>query len=122
MNCRRKKSIFRILSIFIIATITMGCSFTTGNIGHSVQTQVHLSQANFDVIKSATGEAKADYFFGIGPSEQNLTAQAKRDMINKAGIKGSQALINITTDIKSSGFFVWRQKKVYVSAEVIQFK
>ncbi|RJP47603.1 MAG: hypothetical protein C4548_00710 [Desulfobacteraceae bacterium] len=37
-------------------------------------------------------------------------------------LKGPQALVNVTTDIKYSGFFFWRQKKVYVSADVVQFK
>ena len=99
-----------------------GCSMTNGYLDHSIQTEVQLGQANFDVVKSVTGEAQAEYYFGIGPSQQDLFAQAKRNMIAKAGLKGSQALINVTTDIKVSGFLFWCQKKVYVSAEVVQFK
>ena len=99
-----------------------GCSITDGSIGHSVQTQVQLSQANFDVIKSVTGEAKATYIFGIGPSLQNLLAQAKGEMLGKANLKGPQALINFSTDVKYSGFFCYRSKTVYVSAEVVEFR
>ena len=114
--------LFRSLVILLAGFMLTGCSITDGNIGHSVQTQVHLSQANFDILKSVTGEAKASYFFGIGPSLQNLVAQAKGDMIGKANLKGPQALINFTTDVKYSGFFCFRSKTVYVSAEVIQFR
>jgi len=111
-----------LLSVLAIGIMATGCSTTGGYIGHSIQTEVQLGQANFDVVKSVTGEAQADYYFGIGPSQQDLLAQAKRDMIAKAGLKGSQAVVNVTTDIKRSGFLFWLQKKAYVSAEVVQFK
>ena len=121
MNNVRKLFVI-IFSIFAIVVIVTGCSTTCGYIGHSIQTEVQLGQANFDVVKSVTGEAQADYYFGFGPSQQDLFAQAKRDMIGKANLKGSQALVNITTDIKVSGFIFWCQKKAYVSAEIVQFK
>jgi hypothetical protein len=116
------KLVVVVISLFSVIIMTTGCSITDGCIGQSIQTQVQLSQANFDVIKSVTGEASATYFFGIGPSQQNLLAQAKGDMIGKAGLEGSQALINVTTDIKHTGFIFYRSKTAYVSAEVVQFK
>lgn len=113
----------RIIGLGLVMLIAMltGCSLTNGYVGHSIMTEVQLNQANFDVIKSVTGEAQANYFLGIGPSEQDLYGRAKRDMLNKAQLKGSQAMINVTTDTKLSGFIFWRQQKVYVSGEVIQF-
>lgn len=119
---RLHKSLVLLLSVFAICIMATGCSMTGGYIGHSIQTEVQLGQANFDVVKSITGEAQADYYFGIGPSQQDLLAQAERNMIAKAGLRGSQALVNVTTDIKRTGFLIWSQKKVYVSAEVVQFK
>ena len=111
-----------VLGALVIGIMTTACSTTVGYIGHGIQTEVHLSQANFDVIKSVTGEAQADYYFGIGPTNQNLLYQAKQDMSAKAGLKGSQAFINVTTDITRKWFFFWREKKVVMSAEVVQFK
>ena len=111
-----------VLIVLVIGIMATGCSTTGGYIGHSIQTEVQLSQANFDVIKSVTGEAQADYYFGIGPTNQNLLAQAKRNMNAKAGLKGSQAFINVTTDITRRSFLFWREKKAVVSAEVVQFK
>ncbi|MFP4531641.1 MAG: DUF6567 family protein [Desulfobacterales bacterium] len=100
-----------------------GCSTTHGNIGHSIVTSVQLSQANYTVLKTVSGSAKADYAFGIGPSEQDLRAQAKREMISKADLVGKpRALANVTTDVKRSCFLIWRQIKVDVTGEVIEFK
>jgi len=112
------------LSILVLASMALftGCSTTNGYMGHGSQTQVQLSKANFDVIKSVEGEASSNHFLGIGPTDQNLIAQAKRNMLKKAHLSGSQALANITTDIKSTWFLFWRQKKVYMSADIIQFK
>jgi hypothetical protein len=120
MNVRK---LVVVLVVFAVAIIMTGCSTTTGYLGHTVTTEVQLSQANFDVIGSVTGEAEANYFIGFGPSKQNIVGQAKRDMINKANLKGSQALVNVTTDVKYSWFPIfWRQQKAYVSAEIVEFK
>ena len=95
---------------------------TSGYLGHSIQTEVQLNQANFDVIKSVTGEAEADYFFAITSNDESLFARAKRNMIKNANLKGAQALVNVTTDVVITQSFFWREKKVIVSAEVVQFK
>ena len=109
-----------LLSVLAISILATGCSRTGGYLHH--MTEVQLGQANFDVVKSVTGEASANYFLGIGPSQQDLFAQAKRDMVAKAGLEGSQALVNITTDTKISWFLLWRQREVSMSADVVQFK
>jgi len=117
------KKVFKVLLFtLLLAGFVSGCSFTRGNIGHSITTDVQLSEANFKVLDSVSGEATADYFFGIGPSDQNLLSQAKRDMLSKAGlVGGAKAIINVTTDTKYSGFILWRSRTAYVSAEVIEF-
>jgi hypothetical protein len=120
MNIRKLIVVFGVFSIGMIMT---GCSASNGFIGHSITTEVQLNQANFDVVRSVNGEASANYFLGFGPSQQNMIGQAKREMINKAKLKGSQALVNVTTDVKYSWFpIIWRQQKAYVSAEIVQFK
>ena len=119
MNIRKLVVVFGVFSIGMIMT---GCSMTNGSIGNAIVTEVQLNQANFDVLRSVTGEASASYFLGIGPSKQNLYATAKQDMLRKAKLKGSQALVNITSDKKNSGFIIWSQQKIYVSAEIVQFK
>ena len=110
------------ISVLAIAITGTGCSTTDGYIGHSIITNVQLGQANFKVVKSVTGEATADYFLMIGPSEQDLLGRAKRDMIARAKLTGSQAVVNVTTDIQEMGFLIWKQKKAYVSGDIIQFE
>ena len=106
-----------------ICSLIAGCSTTEGYLGHSICTDVQLNQANYVVLRSVTGTAEASYFFGIGPSEQDLLGCAKRDMIEKAQlIGGSKAVINVTTDIKYKWFLIWHHVKAYVSGEVIEFK
>jgi hypothetical protein len=113
-----------IQSILVLGLITVftGCSIRDGYMGHQVQTQVQLNKANFDVIKSIEGEATANYFLGIGLSKENLIARAKKDMLNKANLHGSQALVNITTDIKSAWFLIGRKETIYMSANIVEFK
>ena len=110
------------LSLLAILLVS-GCSTTAGFVGHSINTEVQLSQKNFKVITSVTGEASASYIFGFfGPSKQNLLDQARRDMIKKAKLVGtSNAVINVTTDIQVTWNPISTKKTAYVSAEVIQF-
>ena len=109
--------------VLLCSAFIAGCSATDGYIGHSIVTEVQLHQANYTIVKSVTGTATADYFFGIGPAEQDLMGQAKRDMLNKAQLRGSQAVINVTTDSKLTIFaLIWREQTAYVSADVIEFK
>ena len=107
-----------------IATMIMGCSVTSGGIGHSIITEVQLNQNNFKVIKSVTGEATATYVFGVlGPSKGNLLDRARRDMIQQAGLVGtSNAVINVTTDIMQNWNPIFTTKVAYVSGEVVQFR
>ena len=106
------------------ATTIMGCSVSVGNIGHGIKTEVHLGRNNFEVIKSVTGEATAQYLFGVfGPSKGNILDQARRDLVEKAKLVGtSNALINVTTDMRTELDFPFVNKTAYVSGEVIRFK
>ena len=117
------KKVFTVLLFAALLTgFLSGCSMTRGNIGHSITTNVQLNEANFKVLGSVFGEAQVNYIFGIGPSDQDLLSQAKIDMLSKADlVGGAKAIVNVTTDVQRTGFLIWRQKKAYVSAEVIEF-
>ena len=105
----------------------------SGYMGHSTNTQVVLSEANFKIINTVKGEATATYFIGIGPFNDRLYSRAKRDMLENANLAGggnkSRALINITTDEQIRYFAwpwpplpFWFSKTVYITADVIEFK
>jgi hypothetical protein len=42
-------------------------------------------------------------------------------MLTNAGLTGAQAVVYVTTDVQAKAFLFWRQKKVYVPAEVVEF-
>lgn len=103
-----------------------GCGVTTGNIGHQINTNVNLSQANFKVLGITSGTASATYFLGIGPSRANLFSMARRGMVIEANLVNKEqkprAIINVTTDIRHTGIFpIVYTQKIFVSGEVIEF-
>ena len=116
-----------ILSLAILIT---GCSFVpNGYLGHTTNTQVVLSEANYKIIGRVTGEASAINVLGfrVG-STAPLYADAKKDMMKEVDINynnKSIALINFTSDeqIKYIWFYLpfMTEKTVYVSADVIEF-
>ena len=98
--------------------------------GHSTNTQVVLSEANYKIITTVKGEATAHFIMGIGPFNNRLYSRAKKDMLKNANLAGggnkSRALINLVTDTQYRYIYFyfpfWFSKTIYVSADVIEFK
>ena len=113
--------------ILTLAILTTGCSLMPGGyLGHTTNTQVVLSEANYKIIGSATGEASAMTVLGIGILSNPLYAEAKKQLMKKVSSQNlhnkSIALINFTSDeqIMHLGNLMM-QKTVYVSADIIEF-
>ena len=127
-----KKNIKKLLITFSILLLVNNCGFMPeGYLGHSTNTQVILSEANYKIINSVRGEATATFILGVGPFNDRLYSRAKRDMLENANLAGggnkSRALINITTDEQIKyimfGYLpLWFSKTVYITADVIEFK
>ena len=127
-----KKNIKKSLIIFSLLLLVNNCGFMPqGYLGHSTNTQVILSEANYKIINSVRGDATATFILGVGPFNDRLYSRAKRDMLENANLAGggnkSRALINITTDEQIKYFILfyfplWFSKTVYMSADVIEFK
>ncbi len=125
-NLRKSSIILTLLVLF------NNCGFPPqGYLGHSTNTQVVLSEANYRIINTVKGQATATYILGIGPFNDRLYSRAKNNMIKNANLAGggnkSRALINITTDEQIRYFLLiyfplWVSKTVYVTADVIEFK
>ena len=124
-----------IKKIFIVCTLLLfvtSCGWIpSGYMGHSTNTQVILSEANYKIINTVRGEATAHFVLGIGPFNNRLYSRAKKDMLESANLAGggnkSRALINIVTDTQIRYFIFpyipwWFSKTVYVSADVVEFK
>ena len=126
-----KKNIKKLLIIFPLLLLVNNCGFMPqGYLGHSTNTQVILSEANYKIINSVRGDATATFILGVGPSNNRLYSRAKKDMLENANLAGggnkSRALINIATDeqIRFVWFYIpfWFSKTVYITADVIEFK
>ncbi len=88
--------------ILIGITLLAGCagthSLTMSPIANAPS--VDLSQNNFRVVKYVEASASCTYVFGIGGlSQKALRQNAVADMMLKANLKGSQAVINIVTKV-----------------------
>ena len=104
-----------------MALAVTACATQYGNIDHQIETPVVLSRANFKVIGSVTGEATRNYFFNVGGWDQGLYEEAWHNLIKKAHLTGTRAIINVTTDIKGEKAAFWGAKTVYLSGDVIEF-
>ena len=123
----KKTLIFLFISIFLTS-----CGLIPyGYMGHSTNTQVVLSEANYQVVATVTGEASSNVILGFGPSNKKLYARAKSDLYetlhNRIDLKGkSYALTNITEDTTINYFIAWIvpiyfKKTVIMTADVIVF-
>lgn len=94
----------------------------TGNL-NSQNTQVILSEKNYEVQDRVEGKANATYIFGIGGlSKKSLLESAKNEMYQNANLQGgSKALINETFSTKTSFFLFFWKHQVNASADVIEF-
>ena len=119
-----KRNLFIFASLALVS-LTTSCANYNGLIKNenNQSTQVVLSQNNFTVVESITGEATATYVFGIGGLSKNaLIQEARTQMVQKAKLNGtSKAIINEKVEIKTSLLPIVNKVRVNVSAEVIEF-
>lgn len=116
------------IKCFLIAVVSLfmltGCGFTsnlTQNINEN-QTSVVLSQANFHVVKTVDTKVSSTYFLGLGGlSKRALKNNAIAELTKKAGLTGSQALINVTVKSSVKTVLIWNQVTFYAEATVIEF-
>ena len=94
----------------------------THNLNQNV-TNVDLSQNNYTVIKTVTGEAEAKYILGFGGlKKRSLMELAKKEMITEAEMDGkSRALTNVTVEVYVKSYLFVTHRKVVVSGQVVEF-
>jgi len=118
----------KILIITFLLFFCLSCAYVpSGYLGHSTNTQVVLSESNYEIIASVRGQSEAVVILGLILSNHKLYEKAKsnlyRKLHNSVELKGkSYALINMTSD-ESFSFFppIYAKKTVVVSADVIVF-
>jgi len=120
------KSSIKIISGFFILTILSSCGYNHMNVLNHNQnnTQVELSQKNFEVVGEVKGNAEVNYvlIFG-GRKKQELYNTAYSEMLEKANLVGeSKVLSNIITEEHIGGippFYFTRT--LTLKANVIEF-
>ena len=119
------KKLFVLASICLAVLLVSSCgassSLTVNE--NQLQTNVVLSQNNFTVVKTVTGEASSSYVFGIGGSKQaQAQASALHQMIQNAELTGSQAIVNTTVSFHEETVLgVWVKLTAYAVGTVIEF-
>lgn len=117
-----KSIIVAIFAVLLVSSCGVSSNLTANK--NLNQTNVVLSQNNFEVVKTVSAEVSATYVFGMGGiGKRAMKANAVAELTKEAGLTGSQALVNIT--VKQSGISILGvYSKMYFIAEgtVIEFK
>lgn len=114
--------------LFFAVVVTMvlsSCGFTQNAITNENQNQtsVVLSQANYQVVGTVTGESTQTYVLGIGGlSKKSMEQAAVSDMYKNANLKGSQAIINANVHFRIESYVFWTNVKACAQGTVIEFK
>lgn len=118
----------KLLIICAFAAVTMsftGCIGAAATIsGNRTQTQVVLSEGNFEVVGQAYGEATATYICGIGGlSKKALYNNAINEMSKNANLTGPQTLTNTTVHFSVAMWTPFYVKTTCsATANIVEFK
>lgn len=110
----------------VVAISVSSCGImnnATSNV-NSVQTEVVLSQNNYNVVGTVSAEATQTYIIGIGGlSKKALERNAVAQLTEKANLKGSQAVVNVTTHIQVKMITPFYLKRTVVAkGTIVEFK
>ena len=119
-----KKLLSKVVMAVAAVILLSGCGMNMNLVNnHNLnQTNVVLAQKNFHVVKTVEAKVSATYVFGIGGlSKKALHDNAVAELTKKAGLTGSQALVNVT--VHNSGKIILCYSKVtcYAEGTVIEF-
>lgn len=121
-----KPRISIILAAVAACLMATSCSISYENTKNASlwQTNIQLNSDNYRIVKQISGESSATYIFGIGGlSKKALTESAISDMLDNAGLTGSQAIINTTYYVKTVNIVspIYFKRTAYATAYVIEF-
>lgn len=111
------------LCIGVLLVSSCGASSNMTFNQNQMQTNVVLSQNNFTVVKTVTGEASSSYVFGIGGRKQaEAKTSAMNQMIQNAELTGSQAIVNTSISIHEQTVLgIWFKVTAYAVGTVVEF-
>ena len=116
------------LNYFAVCSVTAlllsGCTINRAPFQeHPVMTEVQLNQANYRIVGEVEGYSRQIYIFGIGGlSQASLKQNAITDMYKNANLKGSQAIVNISTALTFSTVLgIYSSKRAIARGTIIEF-
>ena len=88
------------------------------------QTEVILSQNNFNVVGTAEGSYTVHYVFGLGGSSKSaIRENAVQQMYKNANLRGSQTIINVSSSTSRRSILgIYVEKTVTAYGTIIEFK
>tara|TARA_B110000503_G_scaffold139824_1_gene229160 strand:- start:763 stop:1131 length:369 start_codon:yes stop_codon:yes gene_type:complete len=121
-----KKIITSSFAIVVLVMITSCSSYRPAvyNFTNS-ETQVVLSENNFETNGRVSGTVTARYIFGIGGLlRKGLAGEATTKMYDEANLTGSQIIIDKHIEFRTSNFIpgIWGSIKATATGTLIEFK
>lgn len=118
---------FKALLLAVAAVLLVSSCGLTANLTSNLnlnQTDVVLTQNNFEIVKTVSTEVSATYICGIGGlSKKALQSNAVAELTKKAELKGSQALTNVTVKQNIETYLGVYTKVTYLAeGTVVEFK
>lgn len=114
---------FLVASICLMAMTSCGISSQMTINENQNQTQVVLSQNNYEVIGSVSASQSASYVLGIGGlSKKALESNAMAEMYENAHLTGSQAIVNPSVSTSVEEYLVFTRVTVFARGTIVEFK
>lgn len=118
-----KKALLILSVIFTMMLSSCGFTHHAAYNENQNQTSVVLSQANYNVVGTVTGECCQFYVLGFGGlSKKSMEQSALGEMYQNANLKGSQAIINTNVFFRVESYVVCSKVKAIATGTVIEFE
>lgn len=120
------KRFIGVISLAVALLVLSGCgvpSFVGGTNQNVIQTNINLSDANYRVIGTASGEDTIAYFFGIGGlNTRKPYDNAVAKMYQNANLQGHQAMVNVNvTKYIKSVLGIYMEITTQATGTIIEF-
>ncbi|MEX2593675.1 MAG: DUF6567 family protein [Anditalea sp.] len=119
-----KKTVYSLIATALLISLN-SCGVNQAIVlnHNSNSTQVHLASKNYTVVEQVSGSAEVSYILAFGGvNKKQLYQNAYSELINKANLSGSKALVNLVTEQHLGGVPPFYYKRtITVSAHVVEF-
>ena len=115
-----------LLASLCLAVVMFSSCLGTNHMTYNAlsQTEVVLTQSNFNVVGTVEGSHTVSYIFGLGgTSKSDIRENAVQQMYKNANLRGSQTIINVSySTARRSILGIYVEKTVTAYGTIIEFK